>query len=143
MAMPVLSVPLTTGSTVFLVLNVMLLLLQWLQPVELWTGKQLFSVLVRPSAADRIFVNVAVAEKGYSKEGEAFCRNDGFVLFRNSELLAGQLGKATLGMPKSDFENLQQDFGAPPLIFFSHLSLALSLTSQCVCSLPTLGMLDP
>ena len=63
----------------------------------MWTGKQLFSVLVRPTAGDRVFVTLGVAEKTYSKEGGAFCRNDGFVMFRNSELLAGQLGKATLG----------------------------------------------
>lgn len=31
------------------------------------------------------------------REPEAMCPNDGFVYFRNSELLSGQLGKATLG----------------------------------------------
>ncbi|CAI5461136.1 unnamed protein product [Closterium sp. Yama58-4] len=68
-----------------------------LKPVELWTGKQLMSVLVRPSAHDRVFVTLGVPEKTYSKKGGPFCVNDGFVFFRNSELLSGQLGKATLG----------------------------------------------
>ncbi|CAI5504931.1 unnamed protein product [Closterium sp. Naga37s-1] len=68
-----------------------------LKPVELWTGKQLIGVLVRPSAHDRVFVTLGVPEKTYSKKGGPFCVNDGFVFFRNSELLSGQLGKATLG----------------------------------------------
>ncbi|GJP56565.1 hypothetical protein CLOM_g15621 [Closterium sp. NIES-68] len=68
-----------------------------LKPVELWTGKQLMSVLVRPSAQDRVFVTLGVPEKTYTKKGGPFCVNDGFVFFRNSELLSGQLGKATLG----------------------------------------------
>lgn len=75
-----------------------------LQPIELWTGKQLFSVLVRPHTNVRVYVNLTVKEKNYMKpkeEGEremdAMCPNDGFVYFRNSELLSGQLGKATLG----------------------------------------------
>ncbi|CAI6012059.1 unnamed protein product [Closterium sp. NIES-65] len=68
-----------------------------LKPVELWTGKQLIGVLVRPSAHDRVFVTLGVPEKTYTKKGGPFCVNDGFVFFRNSELLSGQLGKATLG----------------------------------------------
>ena len=75
-----------------------------LQPIELWTGKQLFSVLVRPHANVRVYVSLTVKEKNYIKpkeegerEPEAMCPNDGFVYFRNSELLSGQLGKATLG----------------------------------------------
>ena len=84
-----------------------------MQPIELWTGKQLFSVLVRPNAHTKVFLNLAVKEKIYSKkkekkEGEeeeketmcgreTMCPNDGYVYFRNSELLSGQVGKATLG----------------------------------------------
>ncbi|GLJ45066.1 hypothetical protein SUGI_0948710 [Cryptomeria japonica] len=68
-----------------------------LKPIELWTGKQLFSVLVRPNAKMRVFVNLIVMEKNYSKSGETMCPNDGCVYFRNSELLSGQIGKATLG----------------------------------------------
>ena len=99
-----------------------------LQPIELWTGKQLFSVLVRPNACTKVFLNLTVKEKIYTvikekKEGkenekekgkewekfppkkrewEAMCPNDGFVYFRNSELLSGQVGKATLGENTND-----------------------------------------
>lgn len=68
-----------------------------MQPMELWTGKQLFSVLIRPNASMKVFLNLTVAEKNYSKMGETMCPKDGFVCFRNSELVCGQLGKATLG----------------------------------------------
>ncbi|CDP20047.1 unnamed protein product [Coffea canephora] len=67
-----------------------------LKPVELWTGKQLFTVLLRPFAKMKVYVNLTVAEKNYQKPKETMCPNDGFVCFRNSELISGQLGKATL-----------------------------------------------
>ncbi|OEL25158.1 DNA-directed RNA polymerase III subunit 1 [Dichanthelium oligosanthes] len=89
-----------------------------IKPIELWTGKQLFSVLVRPNARTKVFLNLAVKEKIYSKkkekkEGEeeeketmcgreTMCPNDGYVYFRNSELLSGQVGKATLGNGNKD-----------------------------------------
>lgn len=68
-----------------------------LQPIELWTGKQVFSVLLRPHASMRVYMNLTVTEKTYMKSRETMCPNDGFVYFRNSELVSGQLGKATLG----------------------------------------------
>lgn len=67
-----------------------------MQPIELWTGKQVFSVLVRPNAQTRVFLNLTVKEKIY-KKNETMCPADGWVYFRNSELISGQLGKATLG----------------------------------------------
>ncbi|XP_062171677.1 DNA-directed RNA polymerase III subunit 1 [Alnus glutinosa] len=92
-----------------------------LKPIELWTGKQLFSVLVRPHANVRVYVNLTVKEKSYIKpkeegerETEAMCPNDGFVYFRNSELISGQLGKATLGNGNKDglFSVLLRDYKA-------------------------------
>lgn len=75
-----------------------------LQPIELWTGKQLFSVLLRPDANMRVYLNLTLTEKSYTKPSgkrvkpyETMCPNDGYVYFHNSELLSGQLGKATLG----------------------------------------------
>ncbi|XP_071725233.1 LOW QUALITY PROTEIN: DNA-directed RNA polymerase III subunit 1-like [Rutidosis leptorrhynchoides] len=83
-----------------------------LKPVELWTGKQLFGVLIRPNASFRVYLNLTLKEKNYSKitrevrgekkEIETMCPNDGFVYFRNSELISGQLGKATLGNGNKD-----------------------------------------
>ncbi|XP_068669233.1 DNA-directed RNA polymerase III subunit 1 [Aristolochia californica] len=83
-----------------------------IKPLELWTGKQLFSVLIRPSANMRVYLNLTVMEKNYSKVGETMCPKDGFVYFRNSELISGQLGKATLGNGNKDglFSVLLRDY---------------------------------
>ncbi|OIT08792.1 dna-directed rna polymerase iii subunit 1, partial [Nicotiana attenuata] len=50
----------------------------------------------------RVYVNLTVTEKSYSGKGETMCPSDGFVYFRNSELISGQLGKATLGNGNKD-----------------------------------------
>ncbi|KAK1587161.1 hypothetical protein Q3G72_010241 [Acer saccharum] len=84
-----------------------------LKPIELWTGKQIFSVLVRPHTSMRVYLNLTVKEKTYCNklirtDGdeeiriETMCPNDGFVYIRNSELISGQLGKATLGNGNKD-----------------------------------------
>ncbi|KAI3860800.1 hypothetical protein MKX03_033902 [Papaver bracteatum] len=85
-----------------------------IKPVELWTGKQLFSVLVRPRAQMRVYVNLTVTEKSYKQGKETLCPNEGFVYFRNSELICGQVGKATLGNGNKDglFSVLLRDYNA-------------------------------
>ncbi|XP_074366508.1 DNA-directed RNA polymerase III subunit 1 [Apium graveolens] len=84
-----------------------------IKPVELWTGKQLFSVLLRPHATMRVYLTLTVKEKSYDS-GETMCENDGFVYFRNSELVSGQLGKATLGNGNKDgmYSILLRDYKA-------------------------------
>jgi DNA-directed RNA polymerase III subunit RPC1 len=52
----------------------------------------------------RIFLNLEMAEREYSKKGEAMCPKDGWVVFRNSQLLAGRLGKGVLGGNKVGVE---------------------------------------
>ncbi|KAI5021835.1 hypothetical protein ZWY2020_058565 [Hordeum vulgare] len=94
-------------------------------PIELWTGKQLFSVLVRPNACTKVFLNLTVEEKIYMKLKErdkkaitvleeTMCPNDGFVYFRNSELLCGQVGKKTLGNGNNEgmFSVLIRDYNS-------------------------------
>ncbi|XP_019198099.1 PREDICTED: DNA-directed RNA polymerase III subunit 1-like isoform X2 [Ipomoea nil] len=75
-----------------------------IKPVELWTGKQLFGVLLRPYSKMRVYLTLTLKEKCYPKKGdlETMCPSDGFVYFRNSELISGQLGKATLGNGNKD-----------------------------------------
>ena len=48
------------------------------------------------TAARRVYVNLETKEKMYTS-GEHMCPADGWVCFRNSQLLCGRLGKATLG----------------------------------------------
>ncbi|CAJ1951517.1 unnamed protein product [Sphenostylis stenocarpa] len=91
-----------------------------IKPVELWSGKQLFSILLRPHANMRVYVNLTVKEKTYTKlddkkrELKTLCPNDGFVYFRNSELISGQIGKVTLGNGNKDglFSVLLRDYKA-------------------------------
>eukprot|EP00878_Enallax_costatus_P039925 GHUV01045868.1.p1 GENE.GHUV01045868.1~~GHUV01045868.1.p1 ORF type:complete len:639 (+),score=155.48 GHUV01045868.1:336-2252(+) len=82
-----------------------------LKPLELWTGKQLFGLLVRPNAATSIFLNFEMPEREYSKKGETMCPKDGWVCFRNSNLISGRLGKGVLGGNKGGlFGSLAADF---------------------------------
>ena len=91
-----------------------------LKPLELWTGKQAFNMLLRPSAAVPLFVNLERIEKGYTA-GESLCPNDGFVCIVNSELVCGRAGKALLGGDKSGLFSVLAAraspavAGAPPL----------------------------
>ncbi|MFS7953564.1 putative DNA-directed RNA polymerase [Helianthus anomalus] len=80
-----------------------------IKPIELWTGKQLFSVLLRPHADMKVYLNLTLTEKSYTKASgkrvkpyETMCPNDGYVCIYNSELISGQLGKATLGNGNKD-----------------------------------------
>ena len=43
-----------------------------------------------------------IEKKNYTKGRGHMCPSDGFVCFRNSELLTGRLGKATLGDGNKD-----------------------------------------
>ena len=68
-----------------------------LKPVELWTGKQIINMILCPNKKNRILVNVNIKEKNYSGSGEFACLKDGWVIFHNSELICGSLGKSVLG----------------------------------------------
>lgn len=72
-----------------------------LKPIELWTGKQVFSVMLRPNTGVNLFITLETKEKSAcackQMKGPHNCPNDGHVYFRNSDLLCGRLGKATLG----------------------------------------------
>ena len=64
-------------------------------------------------------MNLEVPEKNYTKKGGSMCVNDGFVIFRNSELLSGNLGKKILGGAKNGlffrFLAIWQFFGGTKL----------------------------
>ncbi|KAH8053046.1 DNA-directed 5'-3' RNA polymerase [Aureococcus anophagefferens] len=76
-----------------------------LKPVRLWTGKQLFSLIVRPTVAAKPenggawpCVSFECAERNYTGSGiETMCPMDGYVLFRRSSLLCGNIAKKTVG----------------------------------------------
>jgi DNA-directed RNA polymerase III subunit RPC1 len=89
------------------------------KPVEMWTGKQAFSLIIRPRIQDAIYVTLETKEKIFgslesSLSSEA-CMDlaDGYVLFRGSNLICGRLGKATLGGGNKSglFQVLSTDYG--------------------------------
>nr|XP_032834584.1 DNA-directed RNA polymerase III subunit RPC1 isoform X1 [Petromyzon marinus] len=83
------------------------------KPVSLWTGKQIFSLILRPNLRDPVRLNLRTRGKQYSGHGEDLCTSDSFVVIENSELLAGSLDKATLGSGSkaSVFYLLLRDWG--------------------------------
>ena len=70
-----------------------------LKPVPLWTGKQLFSTMIRPNHTVKNLVNFEMKEKNYASDLKLkhFCPNDGWVAFRNGELISGNIAKKTIG----------------------------------------------
>ncbi|KAG8185895.1 hypothetical protein JTE90_028895 [Oedothorax gibbosus] len=88
-----------------------------IKPYTMWTGKQIFSLILRPNKECNILINLRKAPKGragspYTSK-EEMCPNDSFVIIRNSELLAGTMSKATLGSGSKTtiFYILLRDYG--------------------------------
>jgi DNA-directed RNA polymerase III subunit RPC1 len=67
-----------------------------IRPIELWTGKQVFSMMIRPNKESNVLVNFEAKEKNYMSD-KHFCPNDGWVAFRNSELISGNIAKKNIG----------------------------------------------
>ncbi|CAL8105388.1 unnamed protein product [Calicophoron daubneyi] len=115
--------------------------IQW--PVRLWTGKQLFSLIISPHPSTGIKINLRQATKSiYSSRGEEMCPNDGFVLIYNSELLSGSVDKKLLGggSKSSIFYSLLRDYGSEAcadamwrlgriaLFYLAHRGFSIGLT---------------
>ncbi|XP_059892187.1 DNA-directed RNA polymerase III subunit RPC1 isoform X1 [Gadus macrocephalus] len=84
-----------------------------MKPVALWTGKQLFSLILKPSKESPVLANLRTKGKQYCGKGEDLCFNDSFVVIQNSELLCGSLDKGTLGSGSKNniFYILLRDWG--------------------------------
>ncbi|KAK0182168.1 hypothetical protein PV327_000331 [Microctonus hyperodae] len=72
-----------------------------LKPCRLWTGKQIFGLILRPNKACKVMANLYAVTKTHTLSKDArdkeFCINDSVVIIRNSELLSGAMEKSTLG----------------------------------------------
>lgn len=88
-----------------------------LKPEALWTGKQLFSVLMRPNKKSEVKVNLDAKCRDWKKPkaGQApdMDINDGWLVIRNSEVMCGRMDKTTVGSGKKDsiFYIILRDFG--------------------------------
>ena len=71
------------------------------KPVRLWTGKQLFSCLIRPNKSSPVLVNLEsrcrTMEKPRDGHAKEMSPNDGYLVVQNSEVLCGVMDKATVG----------------------------------------------
>ncbi|KAI5923118.1 hypothetical protein F4810DRAFT_670455 [Camillea tinctor] len=103
-----------------------------LAPKRLWTGKQIFSMLMKPNYSSPVKVNLDAKCREY-QEPEPFkydpdrppvyynprrlapdmCPNDGWLVVRNSEVMCGRMDKSTVGSGKKDsiFYVILRDFG--------------------------------
>ncbi|KAL0949102.1 hypothetical protein HGRIS_009191 [Hohenbuehelia grisea] len=94
------------------------------KPVRLWTGKQIFNVLMRPNKSSKIFVNVeSKCNKWEEAKPENFpprmkvindlSPNDGWLVIVNSEIMCGVMDKAIVGSgkKKSIFGVIMRDYG--------------------------------
>jgi hypothetical protein len=73
-----------------------------IKPVEMWTGKQLFSLMLRPTSRSTLRVNLEGPNKKYNTarvkpEPTHMCPDDGWVCFQDSELISGMIDKAIVG----------------------------------------------
>ena len=84
-----------------------------LKPRVLYTGKQLFSLILKPNKASPVNLNLSTKSKSYSGSGGDLCPNDGYVVIRNSEIMCGVMDKSTLGSGSKAnvFYVMMRDFG--------------------------------
>ena len=87
-----------------------------LKPATLWTGKQVFNVMMRPNKDCEVRVNLDAACRQFrAKEGVAhdLNENDSWLCIRNSEIMCGIMDKSTIGSGKKDsvFYVIMRDFG--------------------------------
>ena len=87
-----------------------------LKPVMLWTGKQIFNVMMRPNRDCNVKVNLDGACRLYRNipgRPRDLNEDDGWLCIRNSEVMCGVMDKSTIGSGKKDsvFYVIMRDFG--------------------------------
>ncbi|KXS18584.1 beta and beta-prime subunits of DNA dependent RNA-polymerase [Gonapodya prolifera JEL478] len=86
-----------------------------IKPRALWTGRQLFSVLIRPNKASPVVINLETKTRNYdrgTKVPEMDC-NDGYLIVRNSEIMCGVIDKSVVGGESKNgiFYTIMRDYG--------------------------------
>ena len=87
------------------------------KPQQLWTGKQVWNILMKPNKECKVLVNLDVPCKQYKPiQGEPpdLNEDDSWLIIRNSEIMCGVMDKSTVGDGKKDsvFYVILRDFGA-------------------------------
>lgn len=91
------------------------------KPRALWTGKQVFNVLMRPRKSSPVLVNLDAVCREYRKPDPAkgdhhapdMNKDDAWLCIRNSEIMCGVMDKSTVGSGKkaSVFYVILRDYG--------------------------------
>ncbi|KAK4126747.1 beta and beta-prime subunits of DNA dependent RNA-polymerase [Parathielavia appendiculata] len=87
------------------------------KPKSLWTGKQIFNVLMRPNKESPVLVNLDAKNKVFKKKKDGQIPDmdidDAFLVVRNSEVMCGRMDKSTVGGGKKNsvFYVILRDFG--------------------------------
>ena len=88
------------------------------KPQMLWTGKQIFNVLMRPNKSSPVKLNFECRTKSFRKPkgglANDLCPRDGYLVVRNSEVMCGVFDKETIGAKgkKTLFYVTMRDYGA-------------------------------
>jgi DNA-directed RNA polymerase III subunit RPC1 len=105
-----------------------------LKPVQLWTGKQIFNVMLKPNHESPMQVNLEAKCRNFGKDEKnrktgvsfsaektpsgcsvdnSFCPNDNWLVIHNSEIMCGVIDKAIIGdgNKKSMFYVINRDYG--------------------------------
>uniref|UniRef100_A0A1B0D756 DNA-directed RNA polymerase subunit n=1 Tax=Phlebotomus papatasi TaxID=29031 RepID=A0A1B0D756_PHLPP len=67
-----------------------------LKPRVLWTGKQIFSLIMKPHRKSSTLINLETKGKNYTTNLDLCCK-DSYVVIRNSEIMCGVMDKSTMG----------------------------------------------
>ena len=88
------------------------------KPQSLWTGKQVFNVLMRPNRRSDVKVNIDAQCRDFKqfhtgKLAHRDLQDDSFLCIRNSEVMCGRMDKSTVGAGRKNslFYVLYRDFG--------------------------------
>ena len=87
-----------------------------IKPVMLWTGKQVFNVLLRPNKACSVQINLDAPCREYRPSADLprdLNDKDSWLCIRNSEIMCGVMDKSTIGVGKKEsvFFAILRDFG--------------------------------
>ncbi|AEO64600.1 uncharacterized protein THITE_2110899 [Thermothielavioides terrestris NRRL 8126] len=88
-----------------------------IKPRALWTGKQIFNVMMRPNKESPVLVNLDAKNKAFQKKQDGEIPDmdidDAFLVVRNSEVMCGRMDKSTVGGGKKNsvFYVILRDFG--------------------------------
>jgi DNA-directed RNA polymerase III subunit RPC1 len=86
-----------------------------LKPFVRWTGKQVFSMLLRCNSSSPVKVNLSTKNRSFEKSSKVpeMDPNDGWVVIENSEILCGSIDKSIVGAESKNsiFYTILRDYG--------------------------------